>query len=92
MALRCSTSTPHSAASTHGLVGLLHPSRTPGPGSYVVKNVVEGCSGNVVQPRTTYLYSFGNTKRFHSHDTNLKNPGPQKYSPSKSFCSKSLAL
>ena len=82
----------HSAASTHGLVGLLHPSRTPGPGSYLVKNVVEGCSGNVVQPRTTYLYSFGNTKRFHSHDTNLKNPGPQKYSPSKSFCSKSLAL
>ena len=39
-----------SAASLHGLVGLLHPSRTPGPGTYVIKNQIEGNSGTTIRP------------------------------------------
>ena len=80
------------AASLHGLVGLLHPSRTPGPTSYLIKNQIEGNSGTLVQSKSTYEYSFGKTKRFISRETNSKGPGPQQYNPSKSFCSPTLAF
>ena len=81
-----------SAASLHGLVGLLHPSRTPGPTSYLIKNQIEGNSGTLVQSKSTYEFSFGKTKRFLSRETNSKGPGPQQYNPSKSFCSPTLAF
>lgn len=82
------------AASMHGLVGLLHPSRTPGPTSYSLKSLgmTEANAGTLVQSRSSHEFSFGKTKRFLSRESSSKGPGPQQYNPSKSFCSAGLAF
>ena len=77
-----------SSASVHGLVGLLHPARTPGPGTYKPKNIgLEGNAGTCVQKKHTYAFSFGNTGRFLSHDTNQKSPAPNHYKYSQNCIS-----
>ena len=76
------------ASALQGLVGLLHPARTPGPGTYKPKNIgLEGNAGTCVQKKHTYAFSFGNTGRFLSHDTNQKSPAPNHYKYSQNCIS-----